>query len=70
MTKAYQRTSFKFNRVGAELFVDSLKGVGASVDAPPKLLHFDKPFVIILKKETSQYPYFMMKVVNTELMVK
>jgi hypothetical protein len=64
--KATQRTAFVLNETG-----DKAAGKAEVSDgvAKPKQLLFDKPFVVLLKKPTAVYPYFMMKVDNTELMM-
>jgi serine protease inhibitor len=36
----------------------------------PKKLIFDKPFIILMRNIKKSNPYFVMKVDNTELMIK
>jgi hypothetical protein len=69
ITKAWQRTAFLLDESGAE--------IESEADAPndenlprPKHLVFDKPFLIILKKSNSRFPYFAMWTANSELMTK
>lgn len=68
----YQRTAFVLNEKGAE--VESVAEVAVEEMAEelpkPKRLFFDSPFIILLKRKTSEYPYFAMYVSNSELMVK
>jgi len=72
--KAYQRTAFVLDESGAaaqseaRLTADSLSV--EEVKAKPKKLHFNKPFLIMLKRKDSPNPYFAMWVDNTELMQK
>lgn len=74
--KAYQRTALVLNEYGAKIegeakIVDVAAAIIDMPEKPPvKHLVFDKPFVVILKKDNVRNPYFMMKVENTELMVE
>jgi hypothetical protein len=64
---AYQRTAFILDEYGA--VVESLALFPAEAPCKPKKLIFNKPFVIYLKRKDSKYPYFALKVVDTELML-
>lgn len=70
---ARQKTSFTLDQDGAKV-VDSaeLTVAAAALDSgevkrPPNLI-FDKPFVVLLQKKKSAFPYFMLKVENDEIM--
>ena len=77
---ASQRTAFVINEHGAK--VESEAEVAVAVTAAPappppgeeqkheKKMLFDKDFIVILRKKNAQYPYFMMAVTNTDIMVK
>jgi len=70
----YQKTAFILNEKGAE--VESMANIEACVeemeeeiDLPkPKKMFFNKPYLIMLKRKNSLYPYFAMFVSNSELM--
>jgi hypothetical protein len=64
---AYQRTAFILDEYGAE--VESVALFPAEAPCKPKKLVFNKPFVIYLKRKDNKYPYFALKVVDTELML-
>lgn len=74
--KAYQRTAFLLDEEGAKAESEALEEttveespVDAIEEKPhPKKLHFNKPFLVILKRTDSPNPYFAMWVDNTELM--
>jgi hypothetical protein len=75
---AYQRTAFILDEFGAEVesyAVVACDSTSVSHVVPkekptPKKMIFDKPYVIFIKKKNSANPYFAMKVMNTELMMK
>ena len=75
---AYQRTAFLLDEEGAKAESEALEETtveespaGAIEEKPhPKKLHFNKPFLVILKRKDSPNPYFAMWVENTELMQK
>lgn len=64
--KAAQRTAFLLTETGAKV---ERKVTNSGAVQKSKQLLFDKPFVVLLKNQTAAYPYFMMKVDNTELMM-
>lgn len=72
--KATQRTALLLDEHGAKVeseaeVVAQAAGAPPPVDkSRPKLLIFDKPFVIVMKKKAAAFPYFMMKVENSSLM--
>lgn len=72
---AEQRTVFALDEKG--VIVESAAVVDAAaavmdmpVPPPPKLMHFNKPFLIMIKENKAKHPYFIMKVANAECMVK
>lgn len=73
---AYQRTGFILNETGAVAESHAVMAVDTAIAPvrmevpPPKKLVFNQPFYIILKRKASAHPYFVMRVANTELLVK
>ena len=72
--EAYQRTGFIFNENGAVIEDENRAAVDSagpqSFIMHPKKMIFDNSFLIIIKRVDKTNPYFMMKVANTELMLK
>jgi serine protease inhibitor len=74
--EAYQRTAFLLDEEGAkaesvaEETVVTEEAIEPVEKPHPKKLHFNKPFLVILKRKDSPNPYFAMWVENTELMQK
>lgn len=74
--EAGQRTALLLDEYGAKVESEAaLDAVPAAAPPPvaqpePKLLLFDKPFVILMKKPAAAFPYFMMKVENTRPMTE
>ena len=76
--KAMQQTAFLIDEQGAkveskaEIMVAAAAAPPSDPDAKPhvKKLFCNKPFFIMLSKKTSEYPYLMMKVCNTGMMLK
>lgn len=71
VTKAAFRISFLIHEGGAEVISEA--GVEAAAAAeypppPPKHFILDKPFFLLMKRNTAKYPYFMMRVENTDIM--
>jgi len=72
---AYQQTAFELNENGAivesygHAVTDSVGALPKEKPTPKKMI-FDKPYVLFIKKKNNPYPYFAMKVMNTELMMK
>jgi hypothetical protein len=62
---AVQEMEFKLDRHGAEIFSASYM---AFADGGPKELHFNRPFLIYLKKRDAARPFFVMWVDNAELL--
>ena len=70
-----QQTAFMLDEYGAKIEGQATAEVATAdegrKDKPiPKKLHFNKPFLIMLKRKDSPNPYFAMWVENTELMQK
>jgi serine protease inhibitor len=68
-----QRTAFLLDEEGAKVESEAtvkLDYVAAPLKKKRKVLVFDKPFIIMLRKKGISHPYLMVKVMNTELMVK
>jgi len=75
--EAYQRNAFILNEQGAVVEIyssmetDSVAGEAIEEEKPrPKILVFDKPFLLLLKKKDSPYPYFTLFIANAELLQK
>lgn len=74
--EAYQRTAFLLDEEGAKVESEAEETAVTEeaivpVEKPhPKKLHFNKPFLVMLKRKDSPNPYFAMWVDNTELMQK
>jgi WD40 repeat protein len=69
MLWAFQLLQFRLNRRGADL--DSgvdLRILGDGHDEDPNKFHFDRPFLIYLKKRGAAQPFFVMWVDNAELL--
>lgn len=72
---ARQKTFFTLDQEGAkivdaaELVADTMAAITEDADVmrPPNLA-FDKPFVVMLQKKKSVFPYFILKVENDEIM--
>ncbi len=75
ITKAWQQNAFVLDEGGAGIGSDAATWIelammpGEPEKPKPKLMRFDKPFFLMLKKTGSKYPYFAMWTNNTELMV-
>ncbi len=72
--EAYQRTGFILNENGAVVESEAVAAVDSASAEPiithPKKMFFDKPFLIIIKRVDKPNPYFVMKVVNAELLTR
>ncbi|MBL7745586.1 MAG: hypothetical protein JNN00_19095 [Chitinophagaceae bacterium] len=69
---AYQRTALILNENGAvvESFARAAADTAMTEKPQPKKLIFDKTFFILIKRVDRTNPYFVMKVDNTELLIK
>jgi hypothetical protein len=56
---------FKLDRHGAEIFSSAYV---SPADGGPKELHFNRPFLLSLKKRDAARPFFVMWVDNAELL--
>lgn len=70
-----QRNAFILDESGAEIESEVEFAVDASEEPinekpKPKIMVFDKPFLILLKRTDSKNPYFGLWNVNSELMIK
>ena len=65
LATAFQEIEFKLNRHGAEIFSTAYM---VPADGGPKRLHFNRPFLISLKKRDAARPFFVMWVDNAELL--
>ena len=76
--QAWQRTAFKLNETGAEIeseakveiCLDFIEEEEELTKPTPKKMIFDKPFFLMLRRTDAQHPYFCLRMVNAELMVK
>lgn len=75
--RAWQRTAFILDESGAEVeseaefFAVAVEEIEDEYEKPqPKLMIFDKPFLILLKRTDSKNPYLALWITNTELMIK
>lgn len=72
---AWQRTAFKLDESGAEIEseaeIETLAVEEIEEEKPkPKLMIFDKPFLLLLKRTDAKNPYFGLWSTNAELMTK
>jgi hypothetical protein len=58
---------FKIDEKGAEITSEARQ---EALDGGPSHFHFDRPFLIYLKKRGAKYPFFVMWVDNAELLSK
>jgi hypothetical protein len=64
---AFQNVRFKIDREGAELASQSVIFFN---NGGPRRYHFDKPFLVIMKKRDGKRPFFLMWVDNAELLTR
>jgi hypothetical protein len=64
ITEARQGIKFKLDRYGAALESES----NIAVSALPRYFHFNRPFLIYMKKRDREQPFFVMWVDNAELL--
>ena len=65
MAAAFQEIEFKLDRHGAEVLSTAY---AMACDGGPKELHFNRPFLLYLKKRDAARPFFVMWVDNAELL--
>jgi hypothetical protein len=76
LAKYFQFIEFKMDRMGASvcsgayLATGLLNGHEHDEDTNPDHYHFDRPFLIVMKKRDSKHPCFVMWVDNAELLCK
>ncbi len=74
VTKAYQRNAFVLNENGAEVESEAkFEVVATSIrfnEPEPKMMIFNKPFVVFLKRKDAKHPYFGVYIANEELLKK
>ncbi len=73
--KMYQNIKFGLDETGAKVEDEAIMdAIPVSFDPNdqtiPKLLQFDKPFWVIMKRTSSKNPYFILGINNNELMKK
>jgi hypothetical protein len=74
LTQAEQQIALVLNEKGAEAESKAEVALSKSEEpeeelSKPKRLYLNKPFLLVLKKQDSQYPYLAIWIENTELMV-
>lgn len=73
VTEAYQRNAFILNENGAEVEseVEFATEEAVEFEKPkPKMMIFNKPFVVFLKRKDAENPYFGVYIANDELLIK
>lgn len=72
--EAYQRNAFILNENGAEVESEALFAVEEALEEfekpKPKMMIFNKPFVVFLKRKDADNPYFGVYIANDELLKK
>jgi hypothetical protein len=64
---ALQVIEFKLDQRGASV---SSQAMIAAKKGGPRELHFNRPFLIYMKKRDAKHPFFVMWVDNAELLIK
>jgi len=67
---AQQDIDFRFDKTGAKLESEAKNQATASAKRLPEIFIFDHPFLLIMKKRGTKYPFFVMWVDNAELLCK
>lgn len=75
VAKAYQRTAFLLNNEGAKIESEAIISVEATAmeqvnEYSPKLMHFDQPFFVMMKRKEAQNPYFGAWIESRELLAE
>ena len=66
---AMQMIDFSLSRTGVVLKSEGIFGMTSAIGPPPRYFHFNRPFLIYVKKRGDNYrPFFVMWVDNAELM--
>ncbi len=63
---ALQVIEFKLDQRGASVSSQAIIGIKGG----PRLFHFDRPFLIYMKKRDAKHPFFVMWVDNAELLMR
>ena len=70
----WQRTAFQLDESGAEIESESTVGIFwlglEEIDNEPKVMEFNKPFFVFLRRKDAAVPYFAAWLYDTELMIK
>lgn len=73
MFEAYQRNAFILNENGVEIESEAEMSADAAEETErpkPKMMIFNKPFVVLLKRKDAKNPYFGVYITNDELLKK
>lgn len=72
VAEAYQRNAFILNENGAKVESEAIFEVKEAVEeyekSKPKMMIFNKPFVVLLKRKDAEHPYFGVYIANDELL--
>jgi hypothetical protein len=68
VSEARQGIRFRLDEYGARVESDSTKGWASAASMEPRQFVFDKPFLIYLKEQSSQSPYFALWVETPEVL--
>jgi hypothetical protein len=66
VTAAFQVVQFRLNRSGADLKSEA----GIVIKPTPLHYHFDRPFLVVMKRRDRERPYFVAWIDNAELLEK
>ena len=66
---AIQNIRFQMDEKGVRLRSESHMQFGCAAPSPDRVMVFDKPFLVFLKREGAKAPYFALWVDNSELLV-
>ena len=67
---ALQNVKFSLNEKGGNLMSEAiLKDIYLSVAKNPRYFYFNDKFVLFLKEENKEQPYFALRVNNTDILV-
>lgn len=66
ITSAFQMIQFRLNRSGADLKSEA----GIHIKPTPMHYHFDRPFLVVMKRRDRERPYFVAWIDNAELLEK
>lgn len=66
LKEAFQMTQFRLNRSGADVKSEA----GIFYKPEPQRYHFDRPFLVVMKRRDRERPYFVAWIDNAELLEK